>query len=54
MAACRDFGVMHIEELTEILSINNLAKRKWADREGGQKKFLIKSLYVTQCSLCIA
>ena len=37
MAVCRDFGVTHIEELIETLNINNIAKRKWADREEGQK-----------------
>lgn len=43
MAPGRDFGVIHIEKLTETLRINKSAKRKWAGRE--KKRVKHRTLY---------
>lgn len=46
MAIGKDFGVIYLEELIEILRINKIAKRKWADREEGPKQNLILRVYM--------
>lgn len=37
----RDLGVIYVEELIEILKINKIAERKWADREKMWTKYKI-------------
>lgn len=46
MAVGRDFGIIYIEEVIENLRINKITKRKWADREEGQKQNLILRVYM--------